>query len=259
MSLDRVLIIIRKEFIWLFSNKKILSNYILVPSLVLFLLIFIPEGDTNKKVSILILFPMTYFGVFLSSSLIIWEKERGTLLALLITPLRGLEWVFGIFFTSFIISLLFVLIGGWFLSGFDIFFDLFSLLNTFLVGGTLCFIGIIIGLFSENLKEAGQYNFLVYLLFLGEEFFYLFLSPYAPWLPDYHISQLLINGESLPLLKKTYHTAFNLIFFLVSLGVANRYSLFYFTNNCEKRYSHQLSILIVCFCFCLIFSGLIGS
>ena len=211
----RILIIIRKEFIWLFANKKILVNYVLLPFLILFSVVFMPLEETERRISIAILFPITYFGVFFSSFLIIREKEKRTLLALLITPLQGVEWVLGVFLTGLIMSLSFCLTGGILLSRFDVFFELFTVLNIILLAGTLCFIGMISGLFSESQKESGQYNFLIYLLFLGGAFFSF--SSYDPWLPDYHLTQLLIKDESLSFLEKTYHTAFNFIFFFNEL------------------------------------------
>lgn len=81
---------------------------------------------------------------------------------------------------------------------------------------------------------------------------------FAPWSPGYHLVQLL-KGENLSVLIKVYHTIFNLIFFLIGLKTVSQYSLFYFSNNREKRYSQRLSVLIVCFCLCLIVSGLFVS
>ncbi len=237
-SVHPILIIIKKEFIWLLANGRVLLSSVLTPFAFLYGLVIMPlEQTAGIKTFMMVIFSITYFGVLFTSSSIIREKERGTLLALLITPLRGMEWVLGIFFTSLIMSLSMCLVSAC-LSGIDLLFQPFIILNIALVAGTLCFLGIIIGLFSENQRESGQYSLPIYLLFCGTAFF---SSSYISWLPDYHLAMLLTEGEGLSFWKNLYHTTFNLTFFLVSLKAASQYSLFYFSNNREKRYSHWIS------------------
>ena len=230
-----------------------------MPSLVTFSPFFLEKRGMDVNILLPTLLLICYFGFIFTSWIVLQEKKRGTFSALFITPLKEIEWIFGIFTVKFLFFLPFYLAGIVLFQRFDLIAQPFAFVNVVLVFGTACFLGVILGLVAKEEKDPiltlTQFLFIPFMLGF---FFSSVLPALAPWFPDYHLVELFNKGKEFSFWRILYHSTFNLIFFLVSLIIACKQALFYFSNNGERFYSHWLLILIFCFVVFLILSGFLS-
>ncbi len=281
MVLYRIIALIKKDLMWCFGNRRILTTLLIGPvfsGLVLCIPVmtrFLPEltdqsaGVTSEFSFFAVVFVAYMSGMSFTFSLIIQEKTKGTLLALLSTPLKPLEFAIGKLFLAFITSLLFAVI---FISV-DIFLNpqtMFSLnllafFNLILFTATICLLGCLLGIFTETELESGKVLIIPSMLIVGSaalltnqqlETLYPAMQNINFFNPLFHIFEVLkYPGWR----QSLFHTGFNLLFFMVFLFFTGFYVKFYFSNNREKRFSHKLFTGLICLIGIYTVSGLLSS
>lgn len=262
MDLHRVWVIIKKDVAWIKGDLKLLGTVSIVP--VFMILMFssvshmnLTEGinlDASMGIDISvmgILLLICTTGCITTSQLILREKEKGTLLALLTTPLKYQEFLLGKLFFTFTLSLVFSIILALTSGMKGLIFNPVVMLNIVLFIGTVCFIGCVAGIFSETELENNTVVFVALIFFtsafilksIGSPIFQIFYFLH----PVSHFFEIFseTNFRSLFI-----HTGFNFLFFIGFFFFSTFYIRFYFSNNIEKRFSLPL-FLSLC-------SGFIG-
>ena len=294
MSFYRILALIRKDLEWIRGNKKLLA--IATSSFSMFFIVIIFSGKVSpsllqgqpteeglkivKTMEIIVkqmvfLISMIPLGIFWTSNLIVQEKDKGTFLAVLTTPLKYYEFVLGKLFVAFSILFSFSFLA--------LFLDLFInknslitslshspfvIVNVALLSGTLCLIGLICGLYVEsNIGQQKLVSALTMILLVmvmfgmfadipGMVAFMPFLKVVSSFSPFLHFLQVFSETSQLKLLM---HTGFNILFFGAFLTFSYFYVKFYFSNNREKRFSPKLLMGLSGIISLYLLSGLMAS
>ena len=263
MDLHRIWVVIKKDMAWIRGDLKLLGTVSVVP--VFMILMFstvsrmnITEGihlnaSTGVDINIMgILLLICTTGCITTSQLILQEKEKGTLLALLITPLKYQEFILGKLFFTFTLSLLFAIIFALTSGMKDSIFNPIVILNIALFIGTVCFIGCVAGIFSDTELENNTMVFITLVFFTSAFILKSIASPNLQIFyfvhPTSHFFEIFSVNSFQNLL---IHTGFNLLFFVGFFFFSVLYIRFYFSNDKEKRFSFPLF-----FSLCVGFLGL---
>ncbi len=256
ISLQRVFTVVKKDVAWAMGNLKLLGVMVLP----LFVVVFFSSFDAAATFGFSLIFVNAFVGIFSTSYLVIEEKNKGTLLALLTSPLTGAELLLGKFLFNLILCSFFSLLVILLNSRFDLFLQPLALLNIFLFAGTTCFVGFVTGVFFKNEQEMSVLApFLMVLFCFGDAAEKVSHSNSVhAFFPDYHLSQ---SVRDLPLGFSDLwsHTVFSLFMFTVAFGMAAFYTRFYFSNNREKRFSNRLIGFIFAFVGVLVGSGVYAN
>ena len=269
MAFYRLSALIKKDLAWIRGDYKIVLSLLFGPvffGLVFIIPYIIPEEylqqEVQKGASLLYQNPKLAYlllaitvtalmnNIYMTCEMILQEKARGTVLALLSTPLKPLEFILGKIFLSFSFSFPFFLIylapavfSGEMIAP----LNPLVILNLALFSGTMCLWGCIPGLFFESAANRQQAVIIPSLLLMGslmeiivtgdlEEVSpafkkWRFLNPLA------HTFKSLESAEWRELL---IHTGFNVLFFSGFAFFCAYYTKFYFSNSREKRFSLKL-------------------
>ena len=254
VSFSRIFTIVQKDVSWAVGNLKLLGVMILP----VFLVIFFSRLDSSATFVFSLIFVNAFVGIFSTSYLIIEEKNRGTLLALLTTPLTGGELLLGKFFFNLILCLTFSILGIVLNGRLDVLQNPLIILNIIFFAGTTCFFGYVIGLFFKNEQEMSVLAPFMMLFFCFSDAAEKLStkSSIHAFLPDYHLAQSL-KDVTLPISELLVFTFFSFLLFAVAFMMATLYTKFYFSNNREKRFSNQLIVSISIFALVLAASGLL--
>lgn len=256
MSLRRIFAIVRKDLSWAMGNMKLLGIMILP----VFTMVFFSRLDSAATFVFSIVFVNAFVGIFSTSYLVIEEKNKGTLLALLTTPLTGAELLLGKFFFNLVLcsffSFLVILINH----RFDLLVQPLALINILLFAGTTCFIGFITGVFFKNEQEMSVLApFLMLVFCFGDAAEKLSdKNNVHAFFPDFHVSQSVkdIAQTSGDL---WVHSLFSLLLFAIAFFAASFYTQFYFSNSREKRWSGRLLGFSLLFVATLLTSGIYAN
>ena len=252
ISVSRVLTVLRKDFLWAQANVKLLGVMILP----VFLVVFFSKLDSAATFVFSVTFVNAFVGIFSTSYLIIEEKNRGTLLALLTTPLTGAELLLGKFLFNLILCVFFSILAAFMNNRLDVIYQPLIFLNILLYAGTTCFVGYTIGIFFKNEQEMSVLApFIMFFFCFGDAADKLSSrSNIHAFFPDYHLAQAL-KDLTIPPSQLLAHSAFSFLLFAVAFLAATFYTSFYFSNSREKRYSSRLMSLIAIFFTVMISSG----
>ncbi len=252
ISISRTLTLFKKDILWSMANLKLLAVMILP---VVFLVLL---SRDEKTFVFSIIFVNVFIGLFSTSYLVIEEKNKGTLLALMTSPLQSIEVLLGKFLFNLMLCMGFSLLGIFLNQRFDLLAQPLVLVNILFFAGTTCFIGFIMGLFFKNEQEMSVIAPLLMFIFsLGDLVGKVSSTPAIKgYFPDFHLAQVL---NHLPLPQTLWHTLWNFSFFTLFLLSASFYAQFYFSNSRERRFSSILFFTIAGFLVLNICSGLFFS
>ena len=254
MNLNRVKAIVSKDFYWAKNNAKLLG-ITLMPAL---MNVFFAKTAGAAMFAISLSFSISMIGIFLTSFLLIEEKRKGTLKALLTTPLTNAELLFGKFLFTFSLCMLIALFSLAVNSRLDLVYNPIAVLNIAIFSATTCFIGFIQGLFFKNEQEMGVAAPIILLLFtVGPAIEEATDSDVAAYFPDYHFTHSLDTKE-ISYFEALFHTSYGLAIALVAFFFAVSFARFYFSNNNERRFSPYLGIVLTFFVSTYFVSGLIS-
>ena len=286
MAFYRIFAVIKKDLIWIKGNKKMLM-YILPSFLFFFIAIifsnslfsilgdneFLTKEDSRMWLAhlkvMLLLFALISVGILWVSELFLQEKNRGTFLALLTSPLKYQEFILAkLLFSGAVISFfpicslfldlllnrnesLAYILGG-------ISFSVF-IFNLALFLGFILLIGIILGLALdtnlEHQKIAGSISMLFMISFL-----FPIYSKFSPNLQKLNFFSPFFHLNSSYQTKKwteiLIHTGFNSLFLASFLIFSYFYIKFYFSKGREKRFSLKFSAGLVSIAGLYFLSGL---
>lgn len=250
ISFERSRVILKKDAYWAINNYKLLSLLVLPAFLMVFFSFFGAEATFGFS----IVFNNTFIGIFLTSYLVIEEKNKGTLLALLTTPLTEIELLVGKVSFNFAMCCLFSLITILVNQRFELLVNLPAMLCLVLFAATCCFSGFLFGVFCRNEQELSILGPFVLLLFCLGDAFQKIPGPWAlhAFFPDYHLTQFF-RPEKMDWRMVLFHCAFSVLLFAASLYGVTKYTQFYFSNNRERRFSSTLLI------FLFLFIGALGA
>ena len=271
MAFYRIFAVIKKDLLWVKGNKKmlvyILSSFLFFLTAIIFsnsLSSILGDNEFSTKENtkmllafikiILLLFAVVSVSLLWISELLLQEKNKGTFLALLTTPLKYQEFILAKFlFTGAIVlsfpifclfldfllnrneSLAYSL--GWFS------FSFFSI-NLVLFLGLLFLTGIILGLALDTRLEQQRITTGISSLILMSAMLpiYKIISPTVQKLsyfsPTFH---LIESYQTKDLLELLIHTSFNFLFLASFLIFSYFYIKFYFSKGREKRFSLKFS------------------
>ncbi len=250
--MSRVFTVVRKDMVWAKNNQKLLW-LMLLPVIVT---VFFSQFDSAATFTFSLIFVNAFVGIFSTSYSIIEEKNRGTLLALLTTPLTSLELLLGKFLYNLILCGLFSVLVILFNKRFDLLAQPLALLNIILFAGTTCFIGFILGVFFKNEQAMSVLSPFLMLLFCAGDSLQKTALNYKiqVFLPDYQLVKIL---KDVPIGYSTFLEAsfYSLALFVISLAMAGTYTKFYFSNSRETLFSKQLIGFVFLFMGVLVFSG----
>jgi len=254
MNLNRVRAVVSKDFYWAKNNSKLLG-ITLMPAL---MNVFFAKVAGSSIFAVGMSFSIAFLGVFLTSFLLIEEKRKGTLKALLTTPLTNAELLFGKFIFTFSLCLLIAFFSITINKRFDLLYNPLALLNIAIFSATTCFVGFVQGLFFKNEQEMSIAAPIVMLLFtVGASIEEATEADVAGFFPDYHFTHVLDSNE-LTYFDAAFHTSFNSLIAFTTFVFAVLFARFYFSNNEERRFSPQLGSVLVLFVGVFILSGLIS-
>jgi len=255
-SIQRIATVYKKDVYWVLGNFKLLG-IMLMP--ILFIIFFSQTGK-GALFSFIMVFINAFIGIFSTSYLIIEEKNKGTLLSLLTTPLKSFELLLAKFFFNLTLCLLISLLAIVVNSRLDLLVSPYALINLALYAGLTCFVGCVVGMFFKNEQEMSIVAPILMFFFIFGDIVAKTASgsAYFPFFPDYHITQVIKNPMSLDA-NYMPHTFFNLLYFLIALVSATLYTQFYFSNNRETRVSKTLIGMIGFFTLALMVSALINK
>ena len=252
ISFSRVSTVVYKDLIWSANNLKLLS-VMLVPA---FLVVFFSKLDAAGNFGISITFINSFVGLFTTSYLIIEEKNKGTLLSLLTTPLTSGELLMGKFLFTLLICSAFSLMALLFHGRMDVLLNPIAFFNLALFAGMSCFLGCTLGMFFKNEQEMSVVAPVIMIFFViggavdkvspGENLHAFF--------PDYHMAATIKDIEQ-AFSVLAMHSAFNLLYFAVCFFMAASYANFYFSNSREKRLSKSLITSVLTLFVVFILSG----
>jgi len=247
----RIWVLLCKDLYWAAGNFKLLGIMVMP---VLFVVIF-SRIDSESIFAFNLSFINSFIGIFSTSYLIIEEKNKGTLLSLLTTPVRSFE----LLFSKFLFNLSLCLSVSAFAMIYNARWDLLSSpwvnLNVALFAGFTCFIGCVVGMFFKNEQEMSIFSpLLMFFFILGDVTDKMTSGIRAfGFFPDFHLSRI-VRDMDMGLTERLAHTGFNFYFFAVGLLMAALYTQFYFANHRETRVSKAL------YGFCLLLlTSFIGS
>ncbi len=253
MSFQRAFIILQKDLYWAKQNSKLLALMVMP----VFLMLFFSRLDSGGTFGFSLSFINAFVGIFSTSYLITEEKNKGTLVSLLTTPLKGSELLLGKFLFNLILCLTFTLLSMLLNNRFDLLTRPFALLNCFFFAGTTCFFGYTLGVFFKNEKEMSVLApFLLIFFAMGDAMENLSDQvPIGGFFPSYHLVQSL--KEVPPLLsQQLIHTLFTALMFVSTFFMASLYTKFYFSNHRDgKRLSLSLVLTSLAFISVLVVSG----
>lgn len=251
-SLRRIVTVYKKDVYWVLGNFKLLG-IMLMP--ILFIIFFSQTGK-GALFSFIMVFINAFIGIFSTSYLIIEEKNKGTLLSLLTTPLKSFELLLAKFLFNLTLCLLISILAIVVNSRLDLLVSLFALINLALYAGLTCFVGCVVGMFFKNEQEMSIVAPILMFFFIFGEIVAKTASGsvFFPFFPDYHITQVIKNPVSFDI-NYLPHTLFNLLYFLIALVSATLYTQFYFSNNRETRVSKALIGMMGVFAIALLTSG----
>jgi len=254
MNLSRVKAIILKDFYWAKGNSKLLG-LTLMPVLmnVIFAKVVGPSAFGTG-----LSFSISFLGVFLTSFLLIEEKRKGTLRALLTTPLTNSELLLGKFIFTFSLCAFIAVFSVIINQRYDVLTNPLVILNIALFSAMACFIGFTQGLFFKSEQEMSIAAPIVMLLFVvGPAVEEATNTEVAAFFPDYHFTHALNSGE-ISVFESFFHSSFSIVLTIAAFIFAVTFARFYFSNNNEKRFSSKLSVIFSCFIGLFILSGLIS-
>ena len=251
-SARRVLALLKKDLFWAKSNLKLLA----VMTAPLFLTVVFSILDKESTFGFTMSFLIAFIGIFSTSYLVIEEKQKGTLLSLLTTPLQSYELLLGKFLFNLILCLFFALFAIFLNQRFDLLGNPLVFLNLILFAGTTCFVGYVLGIFFKKEQEMSILAPALMLFFCSGDIAYKAsqTGTIFPFFADYHFLQLLrevpVSTE-----RMLIHSLFNLLYFSIALAMASLYTRFYFSNSRERRWSPILLYSTVAFMGALVLSG----
>ncbi len=252
-SLRRIVTVYKKDVYWVLGNFKLLG-IMLMP--ILFIIFFSQTGK-GALFSFIMVFINAFIGIFSTSYLIIEEKNKGTLLSLLTTPLKSFELLLAKFLFNLTLCLLISILAILVNNRLDLLVSPFALINLALYAGLTCFVGCVVGMFFKNEQEMSIVAPILMFFFIFGDIVAKTSSGSAffPFFPDYHITQVIKNPVTSDI-NYLPHTFFNLLYFLIALVTATLYTQFYFSNNRETRVSKTLIGMMGVFVIALLASGL---
>jgi ABC-type transport system involved in multi-copper enzyme maturation permease subunit len=254
MNLNRVRAIVSKDFYWAKGNSKLLG-ITLMPAL---MNVFFAKVAGITAFATGLSFSISFLGVFLTSFLLIEEKRKGTLKALLTTPLTNAELLLGKFIFTFSLCILIACFSIVINKRYDILVNPLAIMNIAIFSATACFIGFIQGLFFKSEQEMSIAAPIVMLLFVvGPAIEEATDSEVAAFFPDYHFTHALDSGE-ISKFEAFFHSSFSFAIALAAFIFAIVFARFYFSNNNEKRFSSKLSVLFFGFISLFVISGFIS-
>lgn len=254
MNPYRVRAVVSKDFYWAKSNSKLLG-ITLMPAL---MNIFFAKVGGASTFAIGLSFSISFLGVFLTSFLLMEEKRKGTLKALLTTPLTNAELLLGKFIFTFSLCMLIACFSVAINERFDILLDPLAMINIAIFSATTCFVGFIQGLFFKNEQEMSVAAPVIMVLFvIGSAIEESTGSEAAAFFPDYHFIHAL-NSSEISSFEIYFHSLFSLAIALAAFVFAVSFARFYFSNNEEKRFSSKLFIGFIAFLSVFLISGLLS-
>jgi ABC-2 type transport system permease protein len=255
ISVARIFTVYKKDIYWVLGNFKLLG-IMLVP--VLFIVLFSKAGK-GALFPFIMVFINAFVGIFSTSYLIIEEKNKGTLLSLLTTPLKSYELLLAKFLFNLTLCLLISTLAIAINQRWDLLLSPMALINVVLYAGLTCFFGCIVGVFFKNEQEMSVVAPLLMFFFLFGDLMGKTSANFAGFMaffPDYHITQVIknpVSGE----VSLMSHTVFNFIYFALALIMATLYTQFYFSNHRETRFSKTLPLMLAVFFVALTASAFI--
>ena len=251
ISIRRVLTIVFKDMLWAAHNYKLLS-IMLVP---VFAVVFFSRLDSQMTFGFSLAFVNVFIGLFSTSYLIIEEKNKGTLLALLTTPLTGSELLLGKFLFNLLICLSFSILAFVLNGRIDLLLNPLALIHLAFFAGTTCFLGFTMGVFFRNEQEMSVVAPIVMIGFIFGAAVDKFSNHWNlhSFFPDYHF---VTTVKSVTIDSPIAHIVFAALLFFVSFSMAANYTGFYFSNSRESRFSSKLFLWLLAFFVCLGVSGL---
>ena len=237
---------------WIKGDFKLLGTVSIIPVFMILMFSAVSRMNITKGINldssmgidisvmgILLLICTT--GCITTSQLILQEKAKGTLLALLITPLKYQEFILGKLFFTFTLSLLFAVILALTSGMKDLILNPIVILNMALFIGTVCFIGCVIGIFSDTELENNTIVFIALVFFTSVFILKSIVSPGFQIFYFIHPTSHFFEIFSASGFQNLFiHTGFNLLFFVGFFFFSVLYIRFYFSNNREKRFSFPL-------------------
>jgi len=256
ISFNRIAAVFKKDFTWAMGNLKLLGIMIMP----VFIVVLFSKLDGDSTFAFTILFVNAFVGLFTTSYLIIEEKNKGTLMALLTSPLKSSELLISKFSFTVFICLLFSLFAVFLNHRFEVITNPLFLFNLILYSGLTCFSGYTVGLFLKNEQELGVISPILMMFFILGGTIGLANTgiDLAPFFPEYHLSQLLSATGKLNFTTTLTHTLFNLLYFSTSMLFAVLYTKFYFSNSSEKRFSAKLFIPFILLISSFFISGFLS-
>ena len=259
MSFQRAWTVIKKDLLWIKGDFKILLAVAAAPAALLLAFSSASKTGAGAKAQIgaadIPAADITALGVLMmallsgcvaASQLILHEKTKGTLLALLTSPLKHQEFLAGKLFLSFSLSVLFS--AALILTAGGAGLGLFAFLNVVWLAGAACLIGGCVGLFSETEMENNALAFAAALFFVSPFALKNLPLPAARALysahPLSHFFEALAGGKSLDSLL--LHTGLGFLLFAAGFLFAAAYVRFYFSSGREKRFSARLALAFFC-------------
>ena len=252
MDLHRIWVVIKKDMAWIKGDFKLLGTVSVVPVFMILMFSSVSRVNMMKEINLdasvgidisvmgmLLLICTT--GCITTSQLFLQEKAKGTLLALLITPLKYQEFILGKLFFTFTLSLFFAVIFALTNGMQDLIFNPIVILNMALFIGTVCFIGCVVGIFSDIELENNAMMFIVLVFFTSAFILKSIVSKDFQIFYFIHPTSHFFEIFSVNSFQNLFiHTVFNLLFFMGFFLFSVLYIQFYFSNNREKRFSFPL-------------------
>ncbi len=262
MAFYRIMALIKKDLAWIWSEKSLaalifsgafLGGLMLAVGIIVELAgLSAPSSPFVLSSLILPLFILNFAtGISLTFLLFFKEKEKGTLQAMLTTPLAYLECLMGKLFLTFSVCLLFSII---FVLSFvfvlerEGFLNPLLFVNLILFSAFFCLIGGCLGVGVETLAEQKNVMGLVMLalifplIFINDQLFALYPSLKKLYFFSYfsHFKRIIVSFPEMSWQTALFHTGFNFLIFLAVLLFSVSYIRFYFANGREKRFSLKL-------------------
>lgn len=232
MSPNRILAVFYKDFMWAMYNQKLLA-LILIPPLISVFFQFSAKGGL---LGFSLTFSFAMIGCFLTSYLVTEEKRIESLKNILITPLTPSELSMGKLLLPLVISLALALL-TFSLAGKPFLLLRPSILaGIMLMAGTVCLMGLLLGLFVKNEQELGIIGPLFIFLFMGGSVMTKTSGlKFAGFFPEFHLVHLIDNYTVLSNTQTYMHLFYLLVEFAAVLLFISTYLRFFFSSDADSK------------------------
>lgn len=240
-GMNRIAAVFLKDLVWVWGNKRLFVVMVL-PLIIALLQLFIPWPGILWYV---MSFLSAFVGLMFTSAMMVEEKRRGTLVALLISPLRPVELLIAKILFSFLVCFVFSLFALGISHQLSLLAQPAMLAMLLLHSSMLCFYGWMIGLFCKNEQEAAAISPVVIFLFLIDYGLIVGRSRALAYsLPHFHFQSMCMKFGNLSIHQITWHLACSALYFTLALGLAAYYTGFFFSNSRERRISPTMIALV---------------